>query len=164
MVKRAELRPLDPFVMGPRFGGECFGPLTGVRFWMFDKNNKIHSFQCDHKWSPEHATVDNEPDPTIENERGINVYKSVGYALRGSADAVNDVIEHPTRWLESGCGIVLGEVEFWGPTVECQNLYAAKIVKPTRFLRAWGARADTIVAELNALWFPIPQDRRRKIV
>jgi hypothetical protein len=130
------------------------GPLTGVRFWMYSlKGMRIMSFQCDHEWSPARPTVDNQEVPTMENGRGINVYKTEADAMRGSADAVNDIIERPDRWVESGCGIVLGTVEFWGVAVECDIGYAAQIVKPTRFLRAWGARANTVPNELNELWF-----------
>jgi hypothetical protein len=128
------------------------GPLTGVRLWTYGlKGTKISSFQYFHVWSPAVPTVDNEPDPTMENGRGLNVYKSEADALRGSADAIRGVQEGP--WHNDMAGIVLGAVEFWGPAVECEFGYAAKIVKPTLFLRAWGARANSIVGELNVLWF-----------
>lgn len=130
------------------------GPLTGVRFWTYSlKNMEISSFQHDHEWRPDHPTVDNEATPTMENGRGINVYKTTSAAMRGSADAMNDIIERPDRWVDAYCGIVLGTVEFWGVSVECEYGYAAQIVKPTQFLRAWGARSDTIADELNMIWF-----------
>jgi hypothetical protein len=139
------IRPGDEFVIGP---------LTGVRFWVYIlKDMRIQSFQHFHSWTPAQPTVDDAAAPTMENGRGLNVYKTEADAMRGSADAINDVIERPDRWLESGCGIVLGAVEFWGVAVEYEYGYAAQVVKPVRFLRAWGARADTIVDALNELWF-----------
>jgi hypothetical protein len=133
------------------------GPLKGVRFWTYNiKDMQINSFQWDHVWSPSAPTVDNEAAPTIENERGINVYKSIEDAMRGSADAINDIIEQPDKWIGCGGGIVLGTVEFWGVTVEYEYGWATQVVRPTRFLRAWGARAGTIADELNAIWFGCP--------
>jgi hypothetical protein len=135
-----------------RAGDELvIGPLTGVRFWTYIlKTMTIQSFQYYHEWTPSAPTVD--PDAHIP-WRGLNVYKTEADAMRGSADAINDVIERPERWLDSRCGIVLGSVEFWGIAYEHEFGYAAEIVKPTRFLRAWGARANTIVDELNTIWF-----------
>jgi hypothetical protein len=138
------------------------GPLTGVRFWAYSLNNmQITSFQWDHVWSPAAPTVDNEAAPTMENGRGLNVYKTVADALRGSADAVNDIVEQPARWLASRCGIVLGEVEFWGVTVEYEYGYAAQVVRPIKFLRAWGAGENSVVDELNVLWFGGKHGRNR---
>jgi hypothetical protein len=132
------------------------GPLKGVRFWTYqfiDPSCTINSFQHDHEWTPGRATEANAV-PTMENQRGLNVYKTIADAMRGSADAVNGVIEDVNGgWMSRQGGIVLGEVEFWGPAIEWEFGYTAQFVKPTRFLQAWGYQPKRIVDELNTLWF-----------
>jgi hypothetical protein len=138
------------------FGDEVIiGPLKGVRFWTYEfPSLVIESFQYrDIIWNPWQA-AQSDGIPTVENGRGLNVYKTVDDAMRGSADAINSVAEMLGRWCECRAGIVLGKVEFWGDSViEHEFGYRAQHVKPTRFLRAWGYRAEQIVDELNTLWF-----------
>jgi hypothetical protein len=140
------------------FGDEVvIGPLKGVRFWTYefhpgynDFNIRLYrpmtitikSFQYHNiDWRPGRVSQ-SEGIPTMENGRGLNVYKTEADAMRGSADAINDVIRGPDWWIKRSSGIVLGEVEFWGPTVVHEYGYHAQYVKPTRFLRAWGYQPE----------------------
>lgn len=146
----------EPNYLDIHFGDEVvIGPLKGVRFWTYQFIDPctIRSFQHDHDWNVGQITEANAV-PTLENERGINVYKTVDDALRGSADAIHAVIgDQAEAWADCKGGIVLGEIEFWGPTVEHEFGYHAQFVKPIRFLRAWGYQGEQIVDELNELWF-----------
>ena len=138
-----------------RHGDELVvGPLTGVRFWTYDRNLKIASWQWFHVWTPSRPTVASEAHPHVPG-RGINVYKTQADALRGSAEAIRSLEDMLGCWCERECGIVLGQVEFWGEVYEHEFGYTAEIVRPTKFLRAWGARAADVPGELNAIWFPI---------
>lgn len=150
-----------------RAGDEItYGKLRGVRFWTYqfvDPSGRnppctICSFQHDHEWIPSRPTQSEGELPTIENGRGLNVYKTVDDAMRGSADAIHGVIENLEGWYSSTGGIVLGEVEFWGPCVEYEFIYAAQYVQPSRFVQAWGYKPWQIVDDLNLLWFA-PPDR-----
>lgn len=90
----------------------------------------------------------------MENLRGINVYKTEDDAMLGSADAVNAVIEDVNGgWRTCKGGLVLGEVEFFGPTLEWEFGYTAQFVRPTKFLRGWGHQPEQMVDDLNTLWF-----------
>jgi hypothetical protein len=136
------------------------GPLKGVRFWSYALHGSyyhppraITSFQNDIEWVASRP-AQSDMEPTFENLRGINVYKTEGDALRGSADAVNGVVEDVNGlWIERQCGLVIGEVEFEGPTVEWEFGYTAQFVKPTKFTRAWGYEPEQMVDDLNLLWF-----------
>jgi hypothetical protein len=142
-------------------GGDelVLGPLTGVRLWVYRlKTMQIQSFQYFHEWTPDAPTED--PD-ALEPWRGLNVYKSEADAMRESADAINDIIEQPEKWHNACAGIVLGAVEFWGVTWEHEFCYGAQYVKPTGFIRAWGAREETIADELNSIWFGGDNGRER---
>jgi len=137
------------------------GPLKGLRFWtcsLFGTYDfpprTIRSFQHDDiDWA---ASRPAQADmlPTMENERGLNVYKTEADALRGSADAVEGVAEDINgHWIERRRGLVLGEVDFWGPTIEWEFGYTAQYVRPARFLRGWGYKPEQMVDDLNTLWF-----------
>jgi hypothetical protein len=145
------------------FGDEIIiGPLKGVRFWTYEfPSRTITSFQYhDIVWSPWQPAV-SDGIPTVENGRGLNVYKTEADAMHGSADAINGVVKdigaHAVggwSWITNRSGILLGEVEFWGDSViEHEFGYRAQYVKPTRFLRAWGYQPEQTVDELNKLWF-----------
>lgn len=148
-----------------RFGDEIvYGKLKGVRFWTYqfvDPSGRkppctIASFQHYIDWVPGHYAESEGALPTIANGRGLNVYKTVADALRGSADAINGVLENPDGWNRSGSGIVLGEVEFWGDNnVEHEFGYHAQYVQPTKFLQAWGYQPEIIVSQLNRIWFGV---------
>jgi hypothetical protein len=145
----------EPDYLNIHAGDEVvIGPLKGVRFWTYQfLSCAITSFQYhDIKWSPRQV-AQSESIPTMKNRCGLNVYNTVDEAMRGSADAINDVIRGPDWWVKRRSGIVLGKVKFWGPAVEHEFGYRAQFVKPTKFLRAWGYQPELIVEKLNVLWF-----------
>jgi hypothetical protein len=139
------------------------GKMRGWRFWTYqfvdprlyhgDPPRTISSWQHDHEWVASRPTEPNAL-PTMENGRGINIYKTAADALEGSADAINAAAgPQLAKWIECQGGIVLGEVEFWGETVEYTRGYRAQYVIPVCFDRAWGYEPEQIVDDLNLLWF-----------
>lgn len=144
-----------------RAGDEIvIGKIKGVRFWRYRLDGspprEIASFQHDTRWIVSRPA---EPDevPTMENERGLNVYKTVEYALENSADAVAGVVEDPHGFYRDGkCGLVLGTVNLWGCTVVHERGYHAQYVEPVSFDQAWGYDPTEILVDLSTLWFAQP--------
>lgn len=144
--------------MNVRGGDEIVvGKIRGVRFWSYALNSspprEITSFQNDIRWV---ASRPAEPDevPTMENGRGLNVYKTIGHALENSADAVAGVVEDSNGfYCDKKYGLVLGAVDLWGCAVEHERGYHAQYVEPVSFDQAWGYDPDEILADLNDLWF-----------
>jgi hypothetical protein len=140
------------------------GKIKGVRFWSYqfiDPSKRspprtITSFQYDISWVASRPAV-SDMEPTLENGRGLNVYKTLRDAMEGSGEAVGAVIEDSHgHWVNTKCGLVFGVVEIWGNVVEHERGYHAQYVQPISFDRAWGGGAESIEL-VPVVWTTFPR-------